>query len=1633
MTEPSSPVTATPSPNNTNDHHNADEAVLYAAPTLDTLDDASLFLRQHPNLNDKDNNKERLYYDDESGVTRHLVSFTPSTVQSPFSFNQKHYDYHHAAHSPQKNDKANGNQATTNKNTRTGASATEKERSKTARNTRKRRKQQGDFQQKEDCMTVAVRPVNIAQRSAFELANVASVHEWQIMAKRLEQKAQATSSGSLNSSSHASLSAAQKKLSPSLQHLRLLQAMQSMTTIRQLAFSPSVGLDSDVFVPWWEYLQQVESNGAAKDDQQEQSPAGSQPTLKRRVSNMAGELRDGRYRSIHPVQATLSALPQVPPALSNKKLRLPMRSDVGFPNPTEAEILQKQAEINQESVWEEASPRIIVLVTSDDLGTAVQDEDVAAITPAHWEWNGGGLQNMPWAGRDLLRAKELNALHFSRKASILTNKRPSLLAKTSSDANFDDASENHDNATAVKMRLLEPNRTSVLAPPLDASFSKTLGWRPRPFHDRPAGMKYLLCWPLDVSFQSGNMEPLLCSLALYNLPNNSSKTDCNSVPNGGSNNNIVYGKISEEFWFPAGDWDGKVEVHPSLFRIPSTKNINNSSNNNSSMTTPIEEKDFESFWKRKQKAIFSYDPLAIRGGAESLFWVLQVFRVAVDDSAAIYDSITKGGNNQGGKRSKSVTKLFKGKSPVKQRSDSCLQQSQEAANGARMHANQFFEKHGTNLMTPLGFGIQSAIPSASDSPKNMDYPRGAVREMAMFKSSMESQEQFVHRLSDLVSSITLSKGQANGIPSSSDYLQSLSEEGSGAFDMSPVTSTVSDRPLNLINHSASASTSDSQTISKSIENKPSYSPLVARKKKSMAKRIWLSPVKATRSLTCSSSSSNATQSSSRSKITSTGGDNTKGNSSSNNCALAATVSIFSSTLKTDWLQSMLSDPTDMEGFKLFPHPQPTFNSSVPKLLCDVSGDFAVMLEDRGTSKKRSNLSRLPAHQQRAGYSGPAEIREVQFLPARPDKQYDLDVPPSYRSLVNLLYLYPRLLRSSSENESGKKQKKRDPRTANRYCVRIRLVQSSLEVGGAGNVASSNTTLDAFHSPSPWTGSPLVKEVYTKVPVDQPCTKQSKGGKVEQHMRDEFKLHLPPIIDPSFFLQFTLYAIEPADDGNGGSVSYRAIGESSIPLSSSSVRDSTGGIKVQTVIPNGTHRIALGDFRFYVESRLLSSVHIGDAALAAAVRDFPVNSRANDAGQLDSSCVSSLARLGNDNGVISPPDTAIRFPALFANASDGTLVCHFPILLYIHLGNLLRSVPLSAEIMMGNLESLFAIFQKVKSRLNPENQMSSRARLDSFLKKVIDEYEELLLSSGDSSNRDEEEQASDLGSEAGLDESNIGSGAFEGSSVDGEAIDDDLLDDGAVRVRHKDSLRTGIEKRLIRRKSAGVGFKASSSLSRVAFGASKTDRMKIEAEMYYNQSSERYSHLYDDDETIGTSGTALYNIQDRKQRQKAAALESEQNEKALASGQKNTVEADGSVRAATTAASRASEKQAKSDAKQADDGFATRVKSVAKVMLAPCVGSKSDSAVSPRRLSVDCGRSSRERRNSSASDSNNTAKKAQLPDEKTPKETNEEVKDTPNEVVLSCLLSSSLSHKQPSFLSCLPFIDTLDFFFFAWVR
>lgn len=261
---------------------------------------------------------------------------------------------------------------------------------------------------------VKIRYVNISQRSAFR---------WPPLPSEDEVVSKGTNT------------------SPSLNHIKILRGIQSHQVVRQIHFSPGLGVNADIQFP----------------DGRSRFPAIEPPTLPSPAP---------RYKRQH---------------------RIPNRADVGFPNPTPEELKLKQQEIRHETLWEEFSPRLIA--------------------------------------------------HFPRY-------------------DFEDL-------------WPKPNPTSMLAPPLGATYSPSQGWRPRAIHDRPPSRQYCLACCLT------NFER--ASLTLFTLPplyRDKHPLNAASAAAYHCRNREVkpaYGKMSEEFWIRTGPSCGVFSFDPSDLLMESSK------------------------------------------------------------------------------------------------------------------------------------------------------------------------------------------------------------------------------------------------------------------------------------------------------------------------------------------------------------------------------------------------------------------------------------------------------------------------------------------------------------------------------------------------------------------------------------------------------------------------------------------------------------------------------------------------------------------------------------------------------------------------------------------------------------------------------------------------------------------------------------------------------------------------------------------------------------------------------------------------------------------------------------------------------------------------------------------------------
>ena len=1315
-------------------------------------------------------------------------------------------------------------------------------------------------------MKVTARTIDLATRTAFEPIRPVSIEEWQSIADHAGEVRQTNM---------------RKKMSPSLQHLELLHKMQATTSIRQLAFSPSCGLESDIFVPWDEDLADATTMG--------------------RRRRRGKTKRDGRYHSIDPLKSVTAALPSHPPTLSIQRYRLPMRSDVGFPNASEEEIIRKQQEIQRETEWEEASPRLVVLVTSDDIGSAITGDPSPAIFLQHDEFNGGGLEGMPLAGKELMMAKERN-LRLSRRAS-------------------DEWSE--------RFPKWKPNLTSMLAPPLDATYSSTVDWRPRPFYDQPPGIVHCLACPLNVRFDIGNIEPMVGSLALYTLPTDPGR-------------NGVYGKMSEEFYFPVGMWKGHVQLEAAR-----------------TVKGAIDAEMIEAWYGRKHKALFSYDPLAVPWGRASLHLVLQVFKVPHANPVEPYLASKRKRRQQETKlddlpgstqKTKGIGRRLKGTiGKMKQSGDGSSEDGDALTTKARPGST--FKAIGTQFLSPLCFGVVPLFPrkvaEAMDENVeegirslddiNLSWPNGETEEMQLYAvpSSAMSQNEFLK----CVSQVAADEANAN-----------LQARRSGASQMDADDARNSSCDLSHITESDT----DGQEI---ISTASSGSLPPAGSKNSITASKGDSSIPSKRSIFRRSSKKAA---SGNRKVDSGGLDK-----------IAGAAVLFTSTIGSDFTQSMLNTPRELLDTQT-----ERGIHSLPRLLVDVSGDCAIMMNPSAAQvstivpaqgyeagRKRSDLVRLPLASNPSGYADASEVRELMYLPPRPEKQYDVDAPGSFRTCLNLLYMYPHLLKRVQETDE-----KEEPSTQGRgrqtrkdsssYSVRIQLVRNSVHVDPAtGHMESSQETLESFHNPAPWAGPQMLQAIYTKMNV---------GSKHQPHdiahggipLRDEIKMRLPMVLDGSYFLQFTLFSVK-FSEGVGvvgtdvalqdAGLSVDALAETTIPLSSSSNREPKSGLRVTTVIPNGCHRIRLGAFQLQLETRLVSSIHVCDPTVATVLRDFPYardrHDIAENAELKELALLPSRSIVGKSPSADPIVDIRVPIHDMFAAASENSLFGQFPVLVYMHLCNLVNhatgplklsglislygtdveqedsaSDEVDVKFAMDNVTSLLEIFRKVKAKLLTQlGSRRSRRRVDVFVKNFIDSFDETALLrekpvDADADGISAEKSGSSL-SEQTPQKNQV-------TEVDDDNSDDEDHGDGSVvRLKRKDYTHS---------KSLATFNKSGAPFSRVAYGASKTDRMRVEAELFH--ASNNFTHLFDDDETVATAlqhRTGGGKVED-------SGTNGEMSPRRLGALDDTSSHTGSEDSFVVRSPGKSTQDTPQAGRGIAESGFVKRVRTAAQVMIAPCM-------------------------------------------------------------------------------------------------
>ena len=1330
---------------------------------------------------------------------------------------------------------------------------------------------------------------------------------------------------------------------------------------------------SDEANPWegWAWRDEGESPEEMTDTNDNGDDKGGANPDGRERRRLRQKLRDrkrrrlarkhgGGYRPVDPLEYAATTLPPHLPQLTNVRRRLPLRSDVGFPNASEEDVLLKQEEIRREAEMEECSPRLCVLVSSDDLGLgagtnlATDSLGEQGRRMVQQLWGGGGLRDMPLAGRELCAAWYHNASAASRRPpAALRSIYNSGGGGGEAEAKEEEAIRRRRRKSALRsLRRPAPSASSVFAPPIDSSQSSTQLWRPRPFVDRPAGLVHVLVCPTDVTFDVGDFEPLCCTMALYALP----------PPGAEARGRRFRGqKVSEDFVFPAGRWaEGMLneEAGMSLAR--------HFAGSGGGGRTPEEDGSPRSGRRLPRKALFSYDPLDLPegwGGRSCLHVVIQVFRASQPDGAGSYlgtshgvatassssmkkiikrrfrNRLGRGGKNDAAIPTEPASEGIGGDGggggdTDDDRDEDLLGLPRESESSGQSSAGPGVGPSSTGIasadfdlqfLTPVCFGMlplffpgdtDDSRDDDSDDDGEMSWPDGRVQTIQLFSCppELESQERFAETLA-LLAAATVEQGVVERTRVQSDDSESSQRTCKESSTQSTSTTEPSISELASVGEDSSQGGLSAQTgQSDATGSRTSASDATARTP-SRRLRAFRSlrlprapspePSRAGFSVRTDLSTPRVGNLSTPKVGNLTGivrrgsgrrlpQDTAESNNVlANNIPAAGRASLFHSVLGVDFTRALLDTPPE-----LVPMGDGSAGSvggcrpQIPRLLVDIAGDCAIMsnfspggrggddLESSSRRQKRSDLVRLPPAARPGGYADDSlEVREVLWLPPRPERRYDDDVSPfvarTSGSTLNLLYLYPRLIRQTLgvSAKGGGRQ----------YSVRIRLVRKLSEVvDEVIGLETLDSPLCSLYNPAPG-GQALLSAIFTKVPHLGTLNLKGAGNTEEWPLRDEIKVRLPDVLDSSYYIQFSLFSIR-FDDGHG--LVSELVGENSIPLSTST-KDPSSGIRATTVIPNGLHRIRLDSFQLQVESRLVSAVHTSDRGVAAVLRDFPFPYAALSGDLKDSALPKLLITMSHIRSILS-------------DASEQAIAMHFRALTYVHLRNLvdssvpeldfrkakrffqdgsfvgddvLKDSPESSKGMLfltETLRCLLRVLGKTRSKLSSDG---GRRWRDRFLKDFLDGFDEASFS----------ERAQELlrrvpssigdGSSASVNddvkralETSFSSQSLEIPGRDHTArsrrrlyqtMSDEVVDstdDGVLKEEGAVHVVIEQDRRQITRARLDANLSSRRPFSRTAYGASRTDQMRAEAEL--QEYGIRFTELFDDEATVLTMDMSL---------------------------------------------------------------------------------------------------------------------------------------------------------------------------------
>jgi hypothetical protein len=1244
-----------------------------------------------------------------------------------------------------------------------------------------------------------------------------------------------------STSVHASTALAQ--ISPSLQLYTVQQYLSRHTHRRQLIWSPTVSPEADPFHGWDNHNDNPSSSSTEIEvEQQEEERPRGQFSFSQQQQQQLKKKRVGRYYPMHTSEYVNSKLPPHPPLLSVRKHRLPMRCDVGFPHCTEEEVQKKQKEIQQEASWEEACPRLAVLFSARDVGEFCQ---LRKILDTH------GASAMAAQQKERKLVENSSARLTSDTVASISYFEDVIMASTTSDRK-------------------KPNPASVFAPPLE-SVPAGRGWKPRPVSDRPPGLRYVLVDPIKVTFdEAGDMEPLVCTLALYSAKG--------------------WVKISEDFSFPAGEWRNHLTVTDIINASAFDVEVNSpNSESVSSTVSPSASKSGEQGGSKlwRQKALMTFlasmndgTAASLTGetaGHEDIYLVLTVFKVAHEGALIPYfpDSVAK-------KHSTPLKHLSRRFGNAKKNGPT------DEIESCRSRAWAVFSHFGTQFLTPICFG---AVPlfdcidleQEDGVPSGYRWPgegcRQTIELFAFPTQAADSQDALGERLSFLHAQEVLPRASANKINNESS-MPNISNFSDKSFNQ-PVPSISLTKSKGFMHRVGSKSTA----TEKSVEEGSSISSYLE-----IPARLHGHAIVSSAYL---------------------GADFTKV------LHLSGTQLSTGDLPRTPFQISSKDESIGSEDMATRPM----------KLLVDVMGDFAVASRNRVPSKdsgssfsKRSDrlhIVRLPRSQQSAGYTDAADIREVLFLPPT-------DYLPNYYSSsflahdLNLLFVYPKVLKFE-DSMDNKENIKLHTGVNKMYTIQICLIKH----GASQSNTLSFKMLDAIYNPAPG-GKALLKSVYTKIPPNKIQMGKSKTAECVFFMQDEVKMRLPTVLDNSYCLNFSLFSVSlRADDGthaqDTGLGSIEMIGSAQLPLLNVHNKEPASKVSVSTIISDKIHEVKLGSFLLLLETKVMSSLHISDPSVVTILRDFPIAQAGEyvqpQAYQIGNCPFSSIVDVSMSVDLIRHFDILmyIHFRNLIqtnrTNFDFNRIAGCFPEHGVIGILRLDSTAFCDSRSLLEALHSLLSTLDKVKSSFFPQSETCypsslhlQQYRMNIFFKRFFDVFEEEVLRREDAFLKnlfleDDGEFSSDDYLENRISPNSLDKIDKKGGPEypSGESVDEfnfeyildlnsDSMEDNSVHPSIRkigQRSRSKIDNDL---RSLGQCTNSSRDMpfSRRAYGSSKIHRMRIEAELGEDSSLRHRSpeNYFYDDATIITTATWHEPLSDRSegyiklQREEKSALDKE---------------------------------------------------------------------------------------------------------------------------------------------------------------